>query len=425
MKRILITLTILMTTVVLPAQDSTTVDDHRRKIKIFLDCMSCDTDYLSENLSVVSFVTEPSVADIHLIVSQMSTGSGSIATSMVFAGKKRFQNLRDTVTFSTAPEMTLEEKRMLYLEKMQLGLVPYIMKTENAGRLMLLIGDAFYQEEAEERDSWRDWVFELTGMGSVFNQKNYENYNLNLGLNITRINERYKLESYNMFDYNESKFRYSYFDSLLNNEETIHYNSVQRGFMSNNLFVRNLGDHFGVGGIAMIRSDHPNNMSLRVQTGPAIEYNIFPYDESLQKQFRFMYSVLYEHTEYLEPTIFDKMVDDGWKQRLTIMARFSNTWGYLDAAVSGSAYVEDINKYAIGANLFGSVRLFKGVSATISCGLDMYRDRINQAKGFASFNEILTRQKEMATDYQYNFSVGISYRFGSKKLPPVNPRFRY
>ena len=55
----------------------------------------------------------------------------------------------------------------------------------------------------------------------------------------------------------------------------------------------------------------------------------------------------------------------------------------------------------------------------------MYRDRINQPKGYATFDEILTRQKEMSTDYQYNFSFGITYRFGSKKFPPMNPRFSY
>jgi hypothetical protein len=38
--------------------------------------------------------------------------------------------------------------------------------------------------------------------------------------------------------------------------------------------------------------------------------------------------------------------------------------------------------------------------------------------------EILVRQLELATGYQYEFSVGISYSFGSIYNNVVNPRFR-
>ncbi len=427
MKRILIALLTSLAAVVLSAQDSTTAHAGGGSINLFLDCTSCDGNYLAEHLTVANFVTEPAAADVHLIVTRISSGNGSAATSMVFAGRKRFFALRDTIVFNMAPEMTLEETRLLYLEKIQLGLVPFLMKTAAAGRLMLLIGDGFLFEDGTglQKDPWRDWMFELNGMGSMINQKSYQTYNLNLGLNVSRITGKFKLESYSYLDYNESRISYSYFDPDAYADTTIHYNICQRGFHSSNLLVASVGKHFGLGGVALVKSDHPNNLGLRAQAGPAIEYNVFPYKESLQKQFRIMYSVLYEHNEYLEPTIFDKMIDDGWKQNLRIMARFSNTWGYLDAAVAGSSYLHDPEKYSLGASMYGDIRVFKGVSVNFMCGLSMYRDRINQPKGIASLDEILSSQKEMATDYQYNFRFGVSYRFGSKKLPPVNPRFSY
>lgn len=79
----------------------------------------------------------------------------------------------------------------------------------------------------------------------------------------------------------------------------------------------------------------------------------------------------------------------------------------------------------MGGFVMSSVRLSKlrGLSINFSGGISMYRDRINQAKGYATLEDIYTSQRTMETDYQVSFSFGISYRFGSKKYPPVNPRF--
>ena len=162
-----------------------------------------------------------------------------------------------------------------------------------------------------------------------------------------------------------------------------------------------------------------------MQVGPAIEYNIYPYKEALQKQFRILYSALYEHTNYVDTTIYKKMDDQGWRQNLSIMARFYNKWGYFDASVSGSNYLNDLSRFSVGASLMTNIKIYKRLSVSLFYGMGMYRDRINQAKGFSSLNEVLTRQREMETDYQYNFSFGITYRFGSKFYPPVNPRFGY
>ena len=424
-KRILIPFLILLLHTVLSAQDSPVLPESRPALKLYLDCSSCDISYLTENLDVVSFVTEPSTADIHLIVTNLANASGSTAISMIFNGKQRFASFRDTLTFQLSPNLTLEDKRSIMLEKIQLGLVPFLMKTQAASRLMLFVGESYLPEEHAEKDPWRDWVFELNGMGSVYSQKNYNSYNLNLGLNITRVNEKFKLESYSHFDYNESQISYSYFDVEKMADTIIHYNTCQRGFSSSNLAVGSLGKHFGVGGMLILRNDHPNNLNFRVQAGPAVEFNVYPYKDALQKQFRFMYSLLYEQTQYVEPTIFDKMRDEGWKQNLRVIARFSNTWGYLDASLSGSSYFEDMSRYSVGVSSFADIRIYKGFSVNFQAGLYMYRDRINQPKGYATFDEILTRQKEMSTDYQYNFSFGITYRFGSKKFPPMNPRFSY
>lgn len=50
-------------------------------------------------------------------------------------------------------------------------------------------------------------------------------------------------------------------------------------------------------------------------------------------------------------------------------------------------------------------------------------DQLNLPKGDASLDEILLRRRELATDYDYHISIGLSYTFGSVYSNVVNPRF--
>jgi hypothetical protein len=51
------------------------------------------------------------------------------------------------------------------------------------------------------------------------------------------------------------------------------------------------------------------------------------------------------------------------------------------------------------------------------------RNQIALARGALTQEEILLRQRELATDYRYFVSGGISYRFGSIFNNVVNTRF--
>ena len=41
----------------------------------------------------------------------------------------------------------------------------------------------------------------------------------------------------------------------------------------------------------------------------------------------------------------------------------------------------------------------------------------------SSSEEVLLRQKQIATGYDYRFSVGLNFTFGSTRSNVVNPRF--
>ena len=69
------------------------------------------------------------------------------------------------------------------------------------------------------------------------------------------------------------------------------------------------------------------------------------------------------------------------------------------------------------------IRLFKGFSFNIFTELSRTRDQIYLPKGEATTEEILVRQRQLATGYQYFLNFGISYSFGSIFNNIVNPRF--
>jgi hypothetical protein len=53
----------------------------------------------------------------------------------------------------------------------------------------------------------------------------------------------------------------------------------------------------------------------------------------------------------------------------------------------------------------------------------MIHDQLNLVKQDLTYDEILLQRKEIATQYEYFVSFGLSYTFGSIYNNVVNPRF--
>ncbi len=396
-------------------QDSNNMD-RDKALNIFLECSSCDMNYFKENLRIVNYVREPALSDLQILITTLSTGSGGTEYNLIFIGRKRFVNINDTIVFSLSPDYTEDETRSILLDKINLGMVPYIMKTAYANNLSLFIDDTKISEK-ESKDSWKSWIFELNGSGSLYGEKLSKSYFINGSLYAGKITPKIKFETNNNFTYSESHF-------VLPMQDTVLYiNSFQRDFSSSNLFVKSLGNHFGVGGTACFRNSQVSNLDFQMKLGPAIEYNLFKYADASTKQLRFIYSLGYEHSNYSEITIYDKLNDYLYTQNLNILFMYIKDWGYFNASLIGSSYLHDLKQYSLGTNGLASIRITNGLSFNVSFGLYIYQDRVDLRKGSASLEEILMSQREMESNYNYTINFGISYRFGSKFNNTVNPRF--
>jgi hypothetical protein len=59
----------------------------------------------------------------------------------------------------------------------------------------------------------------------------------------------------------------------------------------------------------------------------------------------------------------------------------------------------------------------------ISGGGSRIRDQLSLVKGEASWEEVLLQRRQLGTGYNYYFSLGLSFTFGSTSSRVVNPRF--
>jgi hypothetical protein len=127
--------------------------------------------------------------------------------------------------------------------------------------------------------------------------------------------------------------------------------------------------------------------------------------------------------DYKEETVFGKLKDKLIDHRLGTSLSLRQPWGTTTASVDLSEYLSDMHKYSVSAFGAANIRLFKGFSFNVFTNLSRTRDQIYLRRGEASTEEILVRQRQLATGYQYFLNFGISYSFGSIFNNIVNPRF--
>ena len=199
--------------------------------------------------------------------------------------------------------------------------------------------------------------------------------------------------------------------------------SPTHSFNFSGLLVRSLGRHWSAGVQASAQSSTYQNRDYNYVIGPAVEYDLFPYDQSTRRQLRFLYGVNLEGDRYDQVTIFGKTAQTLATQTLTVALAVRERWGTVDVSVNGSQYLDDLRKYAAG--LFGgvSVQLVRGLSIGVSGDYSAVHDQLYLPAAGATQQEILVRQRQLATQYTYFVSYGITYTFGSIFNNVVNPRF--
>lgn len=384
------------------------------QLKVFIDCRSCDQDFIKQELTSLNYVRDRLLADVHIQLVSQNTGSGGDMYTFFFYGQNDLVGIDDTLMMSTDLNNTRDEIRRKQIRIIQLGLVQYMLKRGYGDQISLnFTGNESDTTEQQVVDRWKNWVFRINGNGWVNGEQQYNSLSLSGGFNIDRITEKWKIESGLWTNHNKGTYYYE--------DDTIV--SIRKSTWIDVSAVRSISDHFSVGLFTSSFSSLFENYRVNATITPAIEYNLFPYSESTKRQVRFVYRIGGRHNIYHEETVYNEFEETLLFQKLGVAAEFQEKWGSVSGSVNASHYFHNVDINRVDFRLSLNLRLFKGFSWRISGNLALIHDQISLPLGDATEEDLLLSQRQLQTGYRYWGNTGISYTFGSIYNSVVNPRF--
>jgi hypothetical protein len=392
-------------------------------LRVFVDCQwECDLDFIRTELDWVSYMRDRADAQVHVLVTAQTTGGGGRQFTFNFIGLRSFVGVGDTLTYTASPDDSEDVRRKAMVRVLSMGLVPFVARTAQADRIAIsLVPDTAATEEtpvnAQVTDPWNYWTFRIGMNGFSNGESQYLYHSLNGNISANRVTEAWKVNLGVYGNYRENTFEYEIDGEL---HRTM---SLVRGYGLNTLVVKSLGHHLSAGLRANASTSTFGNTSLGVDIAPALEYNFMPYSESTRRQLIVRYSAGVRYADYREVTLFGEVEETRPAHNLEVEYGTTQPWGRVYLSLDGSQYLHDTGKYNAGVGGSTELRLFRGLSFNLSGNYSRVRDQLSLAARDLTEEEILLRQRQVATSYNFYFSAGISYRFGSIFNSIVNPRF--
>ncbi len=403
------------------AQEEVSTGDNL--VRVFVDCSGhvpgCDREYIRTEITFIDYVRDRTAADVHLLITVQSTGAGGSSYTLNFIGRNRFEGVSDTLTFITPVDATDDIRRSGLTRTIKLGLVRFAASTNVASRLDVKLDPLPEGNEgaprSPARDPWKAWVFGISTNGFMNGESSYSNLYLGVELSANRTTNLWKFGFGIDGNFEEGAFEI---------DDTTTERTLNRSYDVSISLVKSIGPNVSAGMEANIATSTFGNQELVTRFAPAIEYNIFPYSESTRRQLTFAYSVGANSYDYRDITIFGRTSETLGSHALIASYSTRQPWGSSSITINGSQFLHDMSKYRVALSGNMNVRLFRGFSINGGGSYSRIRDQISLEAGTATPEEILLRQRQLATGYRYFFHFGVGYNFGSLFNPVVNPRMR-
>lgn len=386
------------------------------RLQVFLDCGDCFASYLREETPFVDFVRDRSQADIHVIITNVGTGSGGREYVLAFSGEGRRAGTNHSLKAITGTGDPEEIRRQQVLTAFRIGLLQYLAAEGAPPQLEVNVELAppATGEAAPRHDPWNSWVFSLRGSASADGEESSKERQVRGSFSADRITPDWKLTFGMEFDDETEEFD-------LDEDEPVEVSRNEREL--NWLAVKSLGDHWSVGATGEVRSSTFDNTKLRIGASPAIEFNVFPYSAYQRRQLRAQYALGVVHQSYHEETLFGKLEETLPGHEFSVNYDQRERWGSVEGEIEWFQYLNDLSKSRLEVSSEISWRIVRGLSISADANASRVRDQISLRRRGATPEEILLRLRELQSDYEYRFSLSLTYTFGSIFSSIVNPRF--
>jgi len=381
-------------------------------LKVFLDCDSCDLDYIKTEITFVNYVRDRLEAQVHVLITTQATGGGGREYTLTFIGQNECGDLTDVQKYFTGKTDTEDEIRRGLVKALKLGLMSFVGRTPIACRIAV----EYTRPEAAGagRDRWRSWVFSLSGDGYFSGEGSYRSRMVDLSFSANRVTAASKLRLGVSVD--SFKQRYELEDSTVT--------GTSSSWNASGLYVLSLGEHWSAGVFLEASSSLYRNIDLGLQAAPAVEYNFFPYSESTRRQLRALYTLSVNPVRYREETVFGKLRETLFKQGLSLALDLREKFGTISLSVEGSNYLHDLGKYKVDTFGLVNLRLYKGLSVYVLGGYSwLHESQLSLLGREPTYEEILLRLRELPMNSSHFVAVGFQFQFGSIFTNVINPRF--
>jgi hypothetical protein len=378
--------------------------------KVFLDWPGADIGFFRAEIPFVEFVAGLDEAQVRVLVTSQGP-PGSETFVLEFSGLKGFQGDNNTLTHTPTPGDKPEDVRKGLAGILKIGLMRYVAKTPVAKFVSVSFQDLV--KPTAVVDKWNFWVFSLSANSFLMGETQYKDGMYYGSFSANRVTPELKIRT-SVYG-NTQKMRFDFGDDI--------YESSSHGYGFSGLVVKSLSEHWSAGAFLSVESSTYANLKLSVNAAPAVEFNFFPYSESTKKQFRVLYRIGYMGTRYNEETIYFKTAESLLRGSLSFAYEVKRPWGTVSLNLEGSHYFHDFSKNRIELGGEVSFRIWRGLSFEVGGSYAKIRDQLSLPREGASYEEVLLRQRQLATGYSYSFSVGLNFTFGSTRSNVVNPRF--
>ncbi len=377
---------------------------------VFLDWPGADIAFFKAEVPFAEFVPSLEEAQVHVIVTSVRK-EGKATYTFLFKGRHEFENDDNTLNHVASLEAGTDDILRDLARILRIGLVRYAAKTSASSLVSVDFKDEV--EPTAVEDKWNFWVFNLSGNSFFSGQQQYKQVMYFANLSANRVTPAFKIR---MSVYGSlSKQKFTFEDEIIRGSS--------ESFGSSGLFVKSLGEHWSAGVFLSAASSSYQNLDISFSAAPAVEYNVFPYSDSTKKQLRFLYRIGYTGVKYREETIYFKTSEGLLNESLSVALELKQPWGTVGTSLEGMHYFHDFSRYRLVLDGDVNFRLWRGLSINLSGRYSLIRDQLSLPRGGASYEDVLLRQRQLATGYSYYVSVGLNFTFGSTRSNIVNPRF--
>lgn len=392
------------------------------KLKVYVDCRErCDFSYIKSEITIVDFVLDRLAADAHVLINAQRVGSGGYQHQLNFYGQNRFEGYIDTLYVITKPNATASEIRQKIVHYLMLGISPLIAKTSFASNVKIAMKEAANVSvppyESDQHDKWNFWVYRVSASGQMSADRVYKNSVVSSNFSADRTTNKLKVE----FNVNANLRNSVYTYERARDTTKYRVKNSDYGFFHN--LVKSFSSHWSYGYQTNYSNNTFNNIKRKIFFNPAIEYNVYDYKEVNNRFFVIRYGVDVNYNNYYDTTIYNKISETLYGHRLSAAITFNKKWGTFNSGFFYRNYFNDWSLNTMGVIANADVRITGGLSFFVHVNGSVVHNQISLVKGGATEQEVLTRKRQLGSNYNYNSSFGISFRFGSILNNFVNPRF--